>query len=63
MQQDEERQDRRTRTSAAGWQTGSEIKFDAVQNVRYLTSDDQGGNPGYTPSGRLGCSADISLEI
>lgn len=37
MQQDEERQDRRTRTSAAGWQTGSESKLDAVQNVRHLT--------------------------
>ena len=27
----------RTRTSAAGWQTGSESKLDAVQNVRHLT--------------------------
>ena len=37
MQQVQERQDRRTRTSAAGWQTGSESKLDAVQSVRHLT--------------------------
>ena len=50
LQQDEERQDRRTRTSAAGRQADHQTKLDAVQNVRHLTRY-QGRVPGHTPLG------------
>nr|DAI14808.1 MAG TPA: hypothetical protein [Caudoviricetes sp.] len=36
LQQDEERQDRRTRTSAAGRQTNRQAELAAVQNIRHL---------------------------